>query len=286
MYNCPFCLKRRGKADNDRKLYVSGNLGYFHCFKCNAKGRVTKNVTAPNSGIYKDIFAKYGCSNSEESEDDDDTFFVPNISIPKDSVAHDYCKSRGITDEMIEFYDIRLGVDELFGRIVIPNETYGSKRIWTDMYSARSYLNQVPKYMNPHASKKSGIVFNLHNIIEGSDVYVVEGVITAIHAGRDAVAVYGCHPSDVQLQNILSKKPKNIYCVLDNDEAGRPGNEDMAKRLSAKSVGNVYIVYMPEGKDAADIGEVRFKEYVDKNKIMYGSGIYTSVASYIKKEGK
>lgn len=219
----------------------------------------------------------------ENNEDDENMFYVPNVKIPEDSVAHKYCTSRGITDEMIDFYDIRLGMDDLFGRIVIPNETYGSRRIWTDMYSARSYLDQNPKYMNPRASKKSGVVFNLHNIKEGSEVYVVEGAITAIHAGRDAVAVYGCHPSDIQLQNIMNKNPSCIYCVLDNDEAGRPGNEDMARRFSSKFDGNVYIVYMPNGKDAADMGESRFKEYVKNNKILYGSSIYASVASYIKK---
>lgn len=284
LYNCPFCLKRRGKADDDRKLYVSGTHGYFHCFKCDAKGTVVSKVNVSTSGVYEDLCQLFKDSSIDKDDgDEDNTFYVPNVRIPKDSVAYEYCISRGITDDMIDFYDIRLGMDELFGRIVIPNETFGIRRIWTDMYSARSYLNQNPKYMNPHASKKSGVVFNLHNIKEGSDVYVVEGAITAIHAGRDAVAVYGCHPSNIQLQNIMDKNPRNIFCVLDNDEAGRPGNEDMARRFSSRFSGNVYIVYMPSGVDAADIGESRFKEYVDKNKILYGSGIYASVASYLKR---
>ena len=38
IYNCPFCLSKRGKADTDRKLYVSMLNLKFYCFKCHSKG--------------------------------------------------------------------------------------------------------------------------------------------------------------------------------------------------------------------------------------------------------
>lgn len=283
-YNCPFCMKRRGKDDSDRKLYVSTKNLVFHCFKCGAKGRLKSKEIESSFGVYNNLMNLFNeSSDLDTGGEDDNMFIIPNIGIPESSVAYKYCIDRGITDEHIKFYSIRLGIGKLFGRIVIPNIIYGNTGVWTDMYSARTYLSQTPKYLNPENCKKTNSVFNLHNIEEGSDVYIVEGAITAIHAGRSAVAVYGCHPSDAQINAILAKRPRTIYCVLDNDEAGRPANENLAKVLSNRvSNGNVYLVYMPNGKDAADLGETRFKDYVDKNKIQYYSSVYNSVASYFE----
>ena len=152
------------------------------------------------------------------------------------------------------------------------------------MFSARTYLGQEPKYRNPDGCKKTHSVFNLHNINIGGDIYVNEGAITAIFAGRSAVATYGCHPSDQQIKAILDKRPKNLYCTLDGDEAGLGPNEELAKTFSRKIIdGNVYLVYMPKDMDAADMGEKRYKEYVMDNRILYYSNVYTSVASYFKK---
>lgn len=292
-YNCPFCISKRNKADTDKKFYVNCLNGKFYCFKCHAKGKLSIELDLSScSDVYERILNRVEnggetienvdnvCNNKG---DDTGLCFVPNIPIGKDTLAYAYCFKRGITDEMIDFYNIRLGKGDLFGRIVIPNKLYlnGS---WTDMYSARSYLGQEPKYLNPDECDKSNIVFNLHNIEEGSDIYVVEGVLTAICAGKDAVAVYGCHPSETQINMIVSKKPKNIYCVLDNDAAGRKPNEELAMKFTelVPSDTNVYVVYMPEGIDAADVGEVRFKEYVRDNKIRSYNSIYTKLISYVK----
>lgn len=282
-YNCPFCESKRGKADKDHKFYVNYTNLKFYCFKCKSHGTISNKVLDSSYGVYSNLL-EYMSYNDNQSEDDQDNmFYLPNIKIPDNSVALDYCNSRGITREMIDFYNIRLGTDSLFGRIVIPNIIYTDSGVWTDMFSARSYIDQTPKYKNPDGCKKTHSVFNLHNISEGSDIYVVEGAVTAIHAGRTAVATYGCHPSDQQVNAILSKKPKNLYCVLDNDEAGRGPNEELAEITSRRLDGNVYLVYMPNGVDAADMKEERFKEYVMDTKILYHSSIYTRVASYFMK---
>jgi len=289
-YNCPFCIKKRGKADNDKKLYVDAKTGLFYCFKCHSKGRITYQFDYTScSDVYKKILKYFDKDVDKNEKDDiisdeeeDNTFYVPNIKIGKDTVAYKYCLDRGITDDLIEFYNIRLGVGDLFGRIVIPNNVYNTN--WTDMYSARTYLEQVPKYLNPPMCDKSKIVFNIDKINEGSDIYVVEGVITAIMAGKDAVAVYGCHPSKTQIDLILSKKPKTIYCVLDNDTAGRQPNEELAKVFTEKTNGStkVYIVYMPRGKDAADMGEKEFKNYVYNNRLHSYNNVYSKLLSHIK----
>ena len=281
-YCCPFCEIRRGKADHDYKLYANQSNGLFHCFKCGARGYLGEKEEHSNSNIdvygrLNDLYSQITVVNSN----DENVFYITDRKIEKGSVAYDYCIERNITEEKIKYYDLRLGVGELFGRIIIPNETYGVRGIWCDTYSARSYIGQIPKYKNPSGVKKSEIVFNLHRIEKGADdIYGVEGAITAICAGKEAVAFYGCCPSDKQISMVASKKPKNFYAVLDNDEAGRPNNLILADKMSKLIDGNVYLVYMPEGKDASDLGEYAFKEYCKNNRLEYVSGAYKSIMNY------
>lgn len=285
-YNCPFCMKKRGKLDTDHKLYANIKKGKFYCFKCGSKGRVFQKELSSSYGVYNHLVVYKGYKESDSSistEDDSNMFYMQCIDIPSKSIAREYLNSRGISNDTIEFYNIKLGIDEFFGRVMIPNIVYGNN--WTDMYSCRTYINQEPKYKNPIGSKKTNAVFNLHNISEGSDIYVNEGAITAICAGRNAVATYGCHPSNHQINAILEKRPNNLYCTLDGDEAGRLPNEELARIFCEKMKynGNVYLVHMPKDKDAADMGEKYYKEYVNDNKILYYSKTYSSIISYFRK---
>lgn len=280
-YCCPFCETRRGKADSDYKLYANQDSGLFYCFKCGAKGFLGEKKEHSTQidvyGLLNDLYSQIAVVNSN----DENVFYIPDKKIERGSVAYEYCIKRNITEEKINYYNLRLGTEDLFGRIIIPNETYGVRGIWCDTYSARSFIGQIPKYKNPSGVKKSNIVFNLHRIEKGADdIYGVEGAITAICAGKEAIAFYGCCPSDKQISMVASKNPKNFYAVLDNDEAGRPNNIKLAEKMSRLIDGNVYIVYMPQGKDASDLGELEFKKYCKNNRIEIVSGAYESIINY------
>jgi len=276
-YDCPFCYERRGKEDKDSKLYVSLENGCFFCFKCGAKGRVfVKKQEQDIDEKLKNILSQY--LDNDFDDEEDNTFYVPNIKLQNDSVAYNYCISRGITEDKIKYYDLRLGINELFGRIVIPNQVYTDKGVWTDMYSARSYLNQVPKYKNPSGAKKTNAVFNLHRIKDNAErIIIVEGAITSICAGKDAVAIYGCHPSVEQVSAIINKNPQSIYCVLDGDEAGTKGNKELLSMLSEHYDGTIYYVAMSNGIDACDMGEIKFNEYVNAHKRIYTGSILDKI---------
>lgn len=286
MYVCPFCESKIGKIKTDRKLYVNVKFGdykksgKFHCFRCGTKGRLGKSKIHidDTSGVYKELLRMDEYENNvENDEDEDNMFYVKNTFIEDNTIAFNYLKNRGITREHINYYHLRLGVDDLYGRIVIPNQIFGREGVWTDMYQARSYLNQIPKYKNPDGAKKSSVVFNLHNQVKGGDIVIVEGAITAICGGRNCVGVYGCHPSKHQIKSILEKEPKSIICCLDNDPAGRQGNKELLEKLNQEYRGDLFQVIMPEGIDAADMGEEEFRKYVDKNKFRYYSSVYSSL---------
>ena len=285
-FNCPFCISKRGKADNDHKLYVNTKSLKFHCFKCNSSGRLN-SVTMPKdfSGELYEILWQlkspdYVDADSCDEDGEDNIFYLPVNKIEKGTVAYDYCVSRGITEDLINYYDIRLGVGELMGRIVIPNQVINN--CWTDMYSARSMIGQIPKYKNPTGAKKNKLVFNLDKISDGQEkIIIVEGVITAICGGKDCVAVYGCHPSHEQLDQIVSKNPKSIYVCLDGDSAGQSGMVPTLTYLLNRFKGTLYAIAMPEGEDACDMGYKRFRAYIEANKMLYQGEAYYELSKIL-----
>lgn len=275
MYVCPFCYEKLGKVKTDRKLGVcvdpnSPHKLQWNCFRCGSSGRLDyekKNVLDTLKGL------KLGkvLDDYEEIENDEyNMVYLPKNPIVKGSEGYNYLINRGINDEKIEYYGLREGKDTYAKRIIIPNKFFGAN--WVDVFQARDYTGKKqPKYLNPSGIDKSKIVFNLHRQKVGCDQLIVtEGAITAICGGKNCVGVYGCHPSKSQLNQIINYKPKELICCLDNDEAGMNGLKQMLIDIkNLKYDGILSYVIMPQGKDAADLGEKVFQEYIKKNKRLY-----------------
>ena len=270
-YDCPYCENIRGKADKDRKFMIDLSSGAYYCFKCHTKG-VLFHTKPGNSEKISQLLLDYYNYEDPINEVKDNTIqhhflrFDNTTKIIDYSLAYYYLLERHITKEQIEFYNIRDGINENNGRIMIPNLMLGN---WTDYYQGRSYLNLEPKYNNPLNIDKSTIVFNLHNQQKHQKrIYIVEGVFSAIRGGKDVVATYGSDISDYQVSLINNYHFDEIYCCYDGDSAGKKGNLLLAEKLG-KTNNNVYIINLPEKEDPADMGEEKFKEYCEKNKRKY-----------------
>lgn len=274
-YVCPFCFKKIGKIKTDRKFSVHvGNdprksLKY-NCFRCGTRGKLRNfsiKADEEDGHFRRFLFELIKYDEIDPDADEENMFYIPNVKIQKGTVAYNYLISRGFDDDKISFYSLRLGLNNLFGRIIIPNRLFGDN--WTDIYQARTYIGDEPKYKNPVGVNKSEIVFNIQNQVKGGDIVIVEGMLTAIAGGKNCVGTFGCSPSKSQIKQILDLNPRSITCCYDNDEAGRRGLEKLLKELKDQFIGELYYVFMPQGKDAADLGETEFKKYVEKNKRVY-----------------
>lgn len=285
-YICPFCEEKVGKVKMDRKLGVcvdprSEHKLQWHCFRCGSSGKLSYKKTVQNS------LRKLGLDRVvEESKHEDNNeynmVYLPKNPIQKGTAAYTYLLNRGINDEKIEYYGLREGKDRYSKRIIVPNKFYGAN--WVDMFQARDYTgNLQPKYLNPSEIDKSKVVFNLHRQKKNcNELIVCEGAITSICGGKNCVGVYGSHPSDSQLTQIISYNPKQLICCLDNDGAGQTGLKQMLKDIKDKGFKNqLYYVIMPQGKDAADLGEQVFQEYVKKNKRIYGDVSFKLVSKLL-----
>lgn len=283
---CPFCWEKLGKRKTDYKLGVcvdpnSEHRLQWHCFRCGSSGKLRYTRSVKNS-LRKLGFENLIKDDTEEHEGDSNMAYLPRNPIKKGSEAYNYLINRGINDEKIEYYQLREGKDRYAKRIIIPNKLYGMN--WADMFQARDYTGKrEPKYLNPMDIDKSKIVFNLHRQEKNcSQLIVCEGAITSICGGKNCVGVYGSHPSNSQLKQIIDYNPKELICCLDNDPAGQTGMKQMLKDIQMLDYkGKLFYVTMPEGKDAADLGEKAFQEYVSKNKKIYNTVSYNLISKLL-----
>ena len=280
-YNCPFCEEKRGKADTDHKCMVDAKTTLYYCFKCHTKGILIKSYVS-NSEKIVPLLMDYFNANNDKTK----TKLINNelielndvIPISKNSVAYEYLQKRKITDEQINYYNIMNGINDNFGRIIIPNILISK---WTDFYQGRTYIGSKNKYKNPEGLDKSNIVFNLHNQKKNQNkVYIVEGIFSAIRGGKDVISILGSSISKVQTNAILNYNFKEIYCCLDGDSAGQIGNLQLANELIKSTNSIIYIVKLPEKEDPADMGELKFKKYVEDNKRIFLNNRINNILTY------
>lgn len=270
-YYCPMCLERHGSPDTKGKLSVNTKSLLFHCFRCGYSGKLSSNKNDYNSNkIYQEDLEKDTdelIGNINEALDDDTHKFKLTIPIEKvttNEEATKYLLDRGFTYEQMEYYDMRIGNRfKEFGRIIIPNQV--DKLVYTDFYSARTYIGQTPKYHNPKI-KKSNIVFNLHRIQEGSPIIIVEGALTAIAAGKRAVATLGKTIDPRQAALIAEKKPSVVYLNYDfgAEEFSHKACETLHKVLPNTPI---YEVLMKDDRDAADLTHEEYAECIANAKL-------------------
>ena len=241
IYRCPFCQDNGKTPDLKGKLYVNNKLLKYHCFRCGKAGSLIVNPkdielytpTPSNSELINRLEEQVGISIGITTSEDNTVklnYEIPRFYPMPGSQEYNYLKSRGISDYLIKRYDIRIGsvVSKYAYRVIIPNRVIQKDEYsdLTDMFVAR-YIFDIPedeegrelvqRYLNPFGNNRRKVVFNLHRIKDNQPIIVTEGCFTAISAGLNAVATYGKLVTNIQLNQILAKKPSRLYINLDPD---------------------------------------------------------------------
>lgn len=262
VYYCPKCYERKGSPDTSGHLFVNIKSLKFHCVRCEYRGVISRDLKLSESRSYDEDREKDVEDTIREFSKIIDSGPKYRLKIPIDKVttsqtATDYLLKRGFTFQQMEYYDMRVGnLDNEFGRVIIPNQV--DRMVYTDTYSARTYIDQEPKYHNPSDIKKSEIVFNLHRIKDHSPIILVEGALTAVAAGYHAVSSLGKSLSRSQASQIMKKNPSIIYVNYDH---GAEKESKDACRLLYRLNSNIPIkeILMKDDRDAADMSR---EEYV------------------------
>lgn len=227
---CPYCIDRVGKVDTGFKLGISLDKNIFHCFRCEASGKIDSSFKENLS--YKvdkvDVYATlmkrlrhvttYGKTVPVELN-----IFSNPITQDSTPVSYEYLiKERGFTEEFVVKNNIRSGKSyEIDGEEV---STWRGRVIFPYMRGAdclyavgRSYVGHSKKYINTVGSKAS-VVYGLEKL-DGVGI-LCEGILSSYAAemitGVPAVACLGKSPSMTQL-SMIRNRCHTLYQSLDAD---------------------------------------------------------------------
>ena len=222
---CPFCAGITGKADRRRSLGLHEESGYWHCFKCQEKGRLKDyNPT---------ILPVRGPEISEEQdidlgppEDFCTLFDEPGSSAMFLQEPRAMLRRRGIPVETWGMTGIGASLRGVAAyRVVIPITEKGEWKGWV----GRTWIDAQPRYLYAKGMRRQLLFWNSDVITDQTDepLILVEGCFDALPYYPDGVACLG-KPTRDQAGK-LRKAQRPIAVCLDGD-AWREG-EALAMKL-------------------------------------------------------
>lgn len=168
---------------------------------------------------------------------------------------HPYLAERGLTQETVVDFGIGYCAKGMMAeRIAIPIHNKDGQVV---AYAGRlpgAPNEDQPKYKLPQGFRKSLELFNLDRAIKESPnapLFIVEGFFDCMklhqHGCRKVVALMGSTMSAAQEELIRTHTNTNsqIVVMLDEDEAGRAGREDIAVRLAQFAFVKVQTITPP-----------------------------------------
>jgi DNA primase len=208
-YNCIFC------DDTSGHLGVHIKKGIFHCFKCNASGRL-------DSLPALDRFTETVKSRLEGTKQLEAKIVSEHLELPdgfregihKDSLAYRYIRARDISEEEIDKFRIGYCVKGFFEhRIIVP--IYENKRL--RYFVGRTYVGGNPRYMNSPVPKQ-GIVFKTFKGRVDTAV-ICEGIFDALRIGKlyPAIALLGKVLNGSKQLESIKEAAEKVIIMLDSD---------------------------------------------------------------------
>jgi len=244
---CPYCQDSGKTKDTKYHLYIVPNKFVF-CFKCGFKINYykftqrfridTSNLKSSPVTVDKPI-GTFQSQLKSYTIDFNDSMYSRS--------AMGYLYKRKVTGTLIERMNIRLGADELFGRVVFIDDV-------NEYYLARSFLASIePKTLNPINSVKPLFYFRKKDY---NALYLVEGVFDTVpfrKTDRDVVALLGKDISQFQLTQLISVNIDNVIISLDVDafESAKKLATIIAGKLPMINIG-ILMYNDRSGKDPSD----------------------------------
>lgn len=262
-FDCPVCAEEKGLDSGDGKGNLEINYGR-HVYKCWACSE-THGTHGPLGKLFDQYATKgqkkvYNLIKPEELKQEDvrrpklrlpegfTTFkdsnprFIPHIE------AYRYLTSRGVTDEMIEKYNIGYTVNGDFAyRIIIPSYNLDGQ---LNYFVARSWVPKKMKYKNPSVPKDE-IIFNEGRIDWDKDIFLCEGAFDSFFLDN-SIVMLGKKMSKLLFETLYAKANKNIIICCDGD-AFEDGVRVYAELNGGRLYNKIKIVKLPLDKDVCDL---------------------------------
>jgi DNA primase len=183
---------------------------------------------------------------------------------------HPYLMERGLTPETILDFGVGFCAKGMMtGRIAIPiNNPEGNVVAYAGRWVGEP-AGDIPKYKLPPGFRKSLELFNIDRAVKepaNTPLVIVEGFFGCMklhqHGIKRVVALMGSSMSSEQEELIRKYTDRNsqVILMLDEDEAGRAGRDDIAIRLAKFVWVKVHtfsqIGWQPEQLSAEEVATV------------------------------
>ena len=186
--------------------------------------------------------------------------YIEEQELDKYRYVHPYMYERGLTDEIIEQFDI--GYDKSTDSITFPVRDKNGDCMFVARRQVKTKVFDIPKGVN----KPLYGMYELSRVMPDK-VYVCEGPFDCLRLwcnGKYAVAGFGCLFNNYQVKQLQDLPVRSIVLALDNDEAGRKATERLKKLVTNKLI---YTVELPVGRK--DVGECTDNEIQNLTENLY-----------------
>lgn len=231
-FDCPACSAEKGMNEGDGKgnLEINYQQNVFRCWACYS----TNNMHGSVLKLLKRYGNKTIIRNYLLVKPDADTTFHKEktyleVELPegykklsectnkdfKSVEAKKYLYNRGITDEIINEFDIGYTYHgKYFNRIIIPSfDITGKLNYFIARWFSKEFTDM--KYKNPETEKQE-IIFNEGKINLDATIYIVEGATDHIVV-PNSIPLLGKYISPKLLEFLHDNAKCNIVIVLDGD---------------------------------------------------------------------
>lgn len=266
MLCCPYHNERRPSAGVDMRT------GMFHCFACQ-EVRTLEELIAYCFGHGDDM--KFGWNwllknfltiSVEERKDipldlernalyNVTTSYISEEELDTYRYTHPYMYQRGLTDEVIELFDI--GYDSASDCITFPVRDISGNTLFVARRSVKTkYFNYPKDAVKPlyglyELYKEQEAYSNINRYAYFSEVIITESMLDALSfwtVGKYAVALNGTG-SELQYQQLRDLPCRELILCTDMDEKGLAAREKIRKKVTNKLI-TEYI--LPKGRKDAN----------------------------------
>ena len=186
---------------------------------------------------------------------------------------HPYLEERGVQPDTATGFGIGYytGSGFLHHRVVFPIHDSAGQLVG---YAGRRLDGGEPRYLFPPGFRKSQVVFNLHRAVKEAAgcAVVVEGFFDCLRVHQagypNVVALLGVSLSEVQEQLLVERFPR-LVLMLDGDEAGRRGSQQLAARLKGKV--SLSVVEVPSGRQPDQLSSEEMESLLFEARIAPGA---------------
>lgn len=275
--NCPF---HKNGQERKPSFGINGEIDKCHCFSCGWAGTIEEMIselygyqddgkfgkrwlikrfntveieTRPN--IMEGFNARNTSNNRNTFNDSShrvdsiqsDRHFITEEELDKYRYIHPYMYERGLTDEIIERFDI--GYDRERKEITFPVRDIEGRCVFVAGRSVKSKFFRLPKECDKPLYQAYKFVFGTYK-----ECYITESFLNCLTCwkyDKPAMAMIGT--GNQKQYEILNKLPVREYILaFDPDEAGRKATERFRKNVHGKIIKE--LVYT-DNRDINDLQE-------------------------------